>query len=304
MTHISIIIIHYNNKKQTTTCLKSLTDLKTSGFKYRVVVIDNGSQERFTLPEALSPQLFEVVRSEANLGFTGGNNLAIKYAIEKYNSDYVVLLNNDTVVEPQFLKHLYEAQLANPRAGVLCPLIYFMPNQEYHSDSYRQSERGKVLWFGGGSIDWNHLAAFHRGVDEVDRAHFDTVQKMDFATGCCMFISREVLEKSGTFDERYFLYLEDVDLSLRIKKKGYDLLFCPKAKIWHENAGSSGGPGYSIQNYYLTRNRLLFALLHGNLKQQYIAVRLLLQYLYKGNEYQRRAVLHLLTLQLGKQPLA
>lgn len=303
MKHISIILVHYNNEAQTINCLESLQDIRRDGLDYKVLVIDNGSQQKFLLPSKLENKRFEIIRSETNLGFSGGNNLGIQYAVENYNSDYLVLLNNDTIVDRNFLYHLYKAYQTQDNVGILCPLIYFKAGNEYHN-SYAKKDRGNVIWFGGGSIDWNHLSAFHRGVDELDKGQFATIQDMDFATGCCMFIDREVLEKVGGFDERYFLYLEDVDLSLRIRENGYSLLLCPESKIWHENAGASGGPGLPTQDYYLTRNRLLFSFLHGNTKQKLIALRLGMQYLIKGSIYQKRALWHILTLQLGKQPLA
>lgn len=299
---ISIIIIHYNNEEQTLNCLRSLEAVVTDNFRYNVIIIDNGSQKTFELPSTFSEKKFITIHSATNLGFSGGNNLGVQYAVEHYNSDYIVLLNNDTVVDKYFLKEMYRVKLAHPEAGVVSPLIYFMPNREFHQ-GYRREEIGNIIWFAGGSIDWKHLAAFHRGVDEVDRGQFNEVQEMDFATGCCMLITREVLEKTGVFDERYFLYLEDVDLSLRIRNLGYSLILAPEAHVWHENAGSSGGPGLATQDYYMTRNSFLFAFLHAHTKNKYTALRLLFRNLTQGNEYQRKAVLHFLTAQFGKQPV-
>jgi len=302
--HISLILINYNTKSDTDECLKSLSVLKTKGFSYNVVVVDNGSMESYSLPRTLtSNKKFEVVRSEANLGFTGGNNLGIYYAIEKYNSDYTLLLNNDTVVEPHFLQKLIDCSEDHSEYGLICPKIYFYKGNEYHKKSYSRSQLGSVLWYAGGSIDWPNLAAFHRGVDEVDRGQFDTFSDSDFATGCCVLIKREVLEKVGTFDKRYFLYFEDVDLSVRAHDARYGIGFCPEAVVWHKNAGSSGGAGSSVHNYYIARNRLLFAFKHGGNKSKLVGLRVLLQYLLSGTNYQKTAVLHFLFRRFGKQPI-
>ena len=239
--HISLVIVNYNTKSDTDECLKSLAKVSGREIKFTVIVVDNGSIEQYQLPRGLDKKRFEVVRSEANLGFTGGNNLGIFYSIEKYNSDYVLLLNNDTVVDTLFLKRLAECSQENPEYGLICPKIYFYKGNEYHKKEYARSELGSVLWYAGGSIDWQNLAAFHRGVDEVDRGQFDSFQGSDFATGCCVLIKREVLEKVGTFDKRFFLYFEDVDLSVRTRRAGYEIGFCPASIVWHKNAGSSGG---------------------------------------------------------------
>lgn len=303
--HISLIVINYNTKVDTDECLKSLSAVKTAkDVSFNVVVVDNGSLDEYSLPRSLSPKKqFEVVRSEANLGFTGGNNLGIYYAIEKYNSEYVLLLNNDTTVDPKFLQELLDCSEEHPEHGLICPKIYFYKGNEFHKKSYSRTQLGSVLWYAGGSIDWQHLAAFHRGVDEVDRSHFDTPTETDFATGCAVLIKREVLEKVGTFDKRFFLYFEDVDLSERAKNAGYTIGFCPSSVVWHKNAGSSGGSGSSVHNYYIARNRLLFAVKHGSIKTKLVGLRVLLQYALMGSYYERMAVADLLLRRFGKQPI-
>lgn len=302
MRHISIIIVNYNTPEDTSECLRSLVKIKHSSFEYAVCVVDNGSKQLYELPADVPKKRFEVIRSDANLGFTGGNNLGIYTAIEYYNSDYVLLLNNDTIVDKNFLEELLAQAEEDPEVGMICPKIYFSPEMEFHN-SYSSDERGSILWYAGGSIDWQHLVAFHRGVDEVDRGHFDSQSSSDFATGCCVLIQREVLEKIGTFDKHFFLYMEDVDLSVRAREAGYTIAFCPIAVVWHKNAGSSGGSGSELQEYYQTRNRLYFAFKHGSWKVKAIASILILRYLVIGNKAQRTGALHVLTGQFGKQQL-
>lgn len=303
MLHISILLINYNSSKDTIACLKSLKKVSTTGFKTNIVIVDNGSIEEFQLPKSLQQSNVEVIRSEANKGFTGGNNLGIYYAIEKYNSDYVLLLNNDTTVDKKFLKELLSVAESDSKIGMVGSKIYFSPGFEYHKDSYKKSDLGNVLWYAGGSIDWKHLVAFHRGVDEVDKGQFDSQEESDFVTGCSMLVKREVLEKVGVFDKKYFLYLEDVDWSIRAQLAGYSLAFAPRSIVYHKNAGSSGGSGSLIHEYYQTRNRLLFAYKYGNWETILTAVRLIIQYLLFGTKAQRLGVLHALTFQFGKQPI-
>ena len=182
MIHISIIIVNYNSQKDTLECLDSLSNIKSFGFKYSILIVDNASKEPLVLPKRFQLPNIEVIRSESNLGFTGGNNMGIHYCIEKYNSDFVLLLNNDTTVDPSFLKELVGHAEKYPKAGLISSKIYFTKGREYHLESYKKEELGKVFWYAGGSIDWDHLVAFHRGVDEVDRGHFDNQTKCDFAT--------------------------------------------------------------------------------------------------------------------------
>lgn len=303
MTHISIIIVHYNTPKETNECLLSLNSLLCKNFEYSVVVVDNGSRIPYQLPSKVSKRKVTIVRSDSNLGFTGGNNLGIYQAVERFNPDYIGLLNSDTVVDRRFLNELHQALVANPTVGLISPKIYFYPGNEYFK-GYARANKGNILWYGGGSIDWRHLAAYHRGVDEVDRGHFDSQKQSDFATGCCVLVRREVLEKIGTLDKRYFLYFEDVDFSVRAVRAGYEVGFAPKAVVWHKNAGSSGGSGSKIHQYYQARNRFYFALKHGSLRAKMVALKLMVRTLIFGSRSARIGVLHAVFGQFGKQQVS
>ena len=304
MKHVSVILVHYNNSVTTNTCLRSLSAVSTPGFTCQFIIVDNGSIRNYVLPKIVrKSKKYIVIRSDANLGFTGGNNLGIHFAVEKNNSQYIFLLNNDTTIEKYALRNLLKELENRKEVGIICPKIYFSAGKEYHKKSYKNSERGRVLWFAGGSIDWSHLIAFHRGVDEVDIGQFDSVTETEYATGCALLIRREVLEKIGFLDKRYFMYLEDVDLSLRAKKAGYSIAFCPTAVVWHDNAGSSGGSGSSLHVYYQERNRYLFALTHGSPAVLPTVFRLQLQAMLSGNPMRRKAVIDFYTRSFGKQSL-
>lgn len=280
MIHVSIVITHYSGSEDTRECLKSLQKIKHPHFRFSVIVVENGSKEPFEFKKSESPTQTVLIKSDSNLGFPGGNNLGIKEAVQRYHPDYVLLLNNDTTVDPQFLEELVKTAENNQDVGMVSPLIYFYPGREYYKDAYSQDQIGKVIWFAGGSIDWNNLDCFHRGVDEVDRNQFQNQASTDFATGCCVLVSRKVLDTVGLLDSRYFLYLEDVDWSLRTKSAKFKLLFTPKAKIWHKNAGSSGGSGSPLQLYYQTRNRLFFFTKYAFLKPSHSPLGDGIEYLY------------------------
>jgi len=181
----------------------------------------------------------------------------------KNGADYIFILNNDTEIDSSCLVSLVEAAKLHPKAGILTPKIYYAPGFEFHQDRYTDNEKGKVIWYAGGEVDWVNILGRHFGVDEVDRGQFDKQKEVFFATGCAFLGRREVFEKVGFFDDRFFLYLEDLDFSLRAIKAGFKILFIPQAVVYHKNAVSSGGSGSKLQNYYLTRNRLLFGFKHG-----------------------------------------
>lgn len=303
MDHISIIIVNYNTDKDTKECLASLADLSAKNFRYSIIVVDNGSQKPLKLAKNFPQEHVEVIRSESNLGYTGGNNLCITYAIEKYNSEFVCLLNSDTTVHPDFLEHLYDTLKDQVPGGLVSAKIYFSKGYEFHKQAYSRNQLGSVLWYAGGSIDWPNLIAFHRGVDEVDRGHFNYQPNSDFCTGACVLISREVLETIGLFDEKLFLYFEDTDLSVRAQRRGFQILFCPEAIIWHKNAGSSGGSGSRLHQYYQTRNRVYFGLKHGSNRVRLTVLSYMLRTFITGNATERKAVFDVATGNLGKEPL-
>lgn len=319
MTSVAIIIVHFNTDEETLECLESLSKIKHKGLTVHTYVVDNGSKNPLHIPERVMSKTTKLIRSDANLGFTNGNNLGITVALRELEPDYFLLLNNDTTVRPDFLEKLVAAAVAEPKLGMAVPKIYFYPGREFHLKSYTPAERGNVLWFAGGSIDWANLDAFHRGVDELDRGQFDNISETEFATGCCILIPRSVLERAGSLDPRYFLYLEDVDWSLRVKQAGFELRFVPESVVWHKNAGSSGGAGSPTHQYYQTRNRLFFFLkyaqyhfLSSDKKNEFSQTRKLVWFylrvlklavekLMMGNTNVRRGALDWLLGHMGKQ---
>ena len=112
-----------------------------------------------------------------------------------------------------------------------------------------------------------------------------------------------MIERVGILDKRYFLYSEDVDYSLRVKRAGYAVLFVPKSIVWHKIGRSSGGAGSKLQQYYQTRNRLLLTFTHGDWKAKLAAVRLILSWIKAGSSAERQGVTDFILGRLGKQPI-
>lgn len=288
MQKILISVLHYNNVNDTINCLKSLLGLNLSGLEIKTYVLDNGSREDFRLNASDYSKInLSILRNNKNAGFTGGHNL-IYEKIQDKDFDFLLLLNNDSIIEKDCLVRMAE-KMKTEKIGAVVPKIYFTKGMEFHKDKYKEKELGRVFWYAGGFIDWENVQSRHRGVDEVDNGQYDKSCEIDFATGACLLLKKEVLRKIGLFDERYFLYFEDADLSQRILKAGYKIVYQPKALLWHNNAGSSG-TGSSLHDYYLTRNRMLFGLKHASLKMKTHLVRESVGLLLHGRKWQKKGV--------------
>lgn len=287
MEAVSLVILHFSDQKLTKQCLISAEKLKSKGFQLKTIVVDNNPKENLT---ALAKQFKKAtfLKTKTNLGFAGGNNVGIKKAIEG-GAEGIFLINNDTLLDKNLVVQLVKVMKADKKIGVLGPKIYFAPGYEYHQSRYKPAEQGKVFWYAGGEIDWRNILASHRGVDEVDRGQYDKKASTDFVSGCAMFIRREVVEKIGLLDERYFLYLEDADFCQRAKKAGFKVVYSPRGKLWHFNAGSSEVGG-SLHDYFLTRNRLLFGFRHATLKAKLALAKESVKLLLKGRPWQRVAI--------------
>ena len=300
MKNVFVSILNFNGNKNTIECVESLKKINISGFKLTILIIDNGSAEKLNLKNDSWGEIYlKIIRSEMNLGFSGGHNLGFKYIMTQ-NADYVIVLNNDTYVDRNFLQELIRVSDKNNKAGILVPKIYFAPGFEFHKDKYSKKEQGKVFWYAGGIMDWDNVIGHHRGVDEVDRGQFDQVEETELATGCCMMIKREVLDRVGLFDDKYYLYYEDSDLNVRTKKAGFKIVYIPKSVIFHKNAGSAGGSGSRLQDYYITRNRLLFGMRYAPLKAKIALIRESLKILLAGRYWQKRGIIDFYLGRLGR----
>lgn len=278
--NVAIIILNYNGKEVLSECLESVRKLRGD---CHPVVVDNASTDRSA--EVVETKFSEVtlVKNATNLGFAEGNNVGIRLALQK-GFEAVMLLNNDTKVDPGLVGQLLAAH--TPLAS---PKIYFYPGFEFHHARYKDTDRGKVIWYAGGSIDWDNVWGVHRGVDEVDRGQYDRADELEFATGCCLLIRREVFDQIGLFDPRYFLYYEDLDFCVRARRAGLTIRYTPAAILWHKNAQSSASGG-SLQKYYFTRNRLLFGMRYASWRTKTALIRQSAKQLVTGTAAEKQGV--------------
>ncbi|MCK5084504.1 MAG: glycosyltransferase family 2 protein [Candidatus Pacebacteria bacterium] len=250
---VYIIVLNWNGKEDTLECLESLEKINYSN--YKIVVVDNGSEDDSVSETKKQFPKVKIIENKKNLGFAGGNNVGIKYAINS-GARYVLLINNDTMVEENFLSELVEVGESDEKVGVLGSKIYF------HSEPDR-------IWFAGGKVSWLKNKGTHIGLDQIDNGQYDKIKETDYLTGCCLLIKREVIEKIGVLEEDYFLYYEDTDFSLRAKNANYKIVYVPKSKIYHKISRSTK-PGSSDYIYYHTRNGLVMARRTGSLLSKII----------------------------------
>ena len=297
MKKIFGVILHYKGRDLTYRCISSLQRINKRGFRLEIVLVDNCSPQPVDRFKKEFKNLV-MLKNAQNLGFAEGNNVGIRYAL-KNKADWVLILNNDTTVAPDLLIQLIKQSPLINQSGILGPKIYFAPGYEYHKKRYKPNQRGKVFWYAGGIIDWKNVYCSHRGVDEVDSGQYDKVEETDFVSGCAMLVKREVFEKIGLFDSRYFLYLEDVDFCQRAKKAGFKIIYVPGGKVWHYNASSSGVGG-ALHDYFITRNRLLFGMKYAPLRTKIALLKESFRILFKGRRWQKIGVRDFYLKKFGK----
>lgn len=246
MPKVFIIVLHYHSVEDTKECLKSLEKLDYDNFE--VVLINNGTKDDLNshIRSISNHSQIRIITNKKNLGFAGGNNIGIKYALNKY-ADYILLLNNDTIVEPNFLKELVKIGESDEKTGILGPIIY------QYKKSKIKNQKDKIH-FAGGKINW----LYTKGIHETHNIKHET-REVDYITGCCLLIKRKVIEKIGLMPEDYFLYFEDADWCLKARKAGFKcVVVSNKGKIWHKVSQSAVEASFSYI-YYHFRNGLLLS---------------------------------------------
>ena len=290
---IAIVVLNYNGKENTLVCINSIKKLNKSNYKVELIVVDNASNDGSS--EALSKiKDIMLVKNDKNLGYSGGNNIGIKHALS-LGSEYILILNNDTIVEKSLIINLINSA---KKGDIVSPKIYFAKGFEFHKNRYKKEDLGKVIWYAGGKIDWQNVIGIHIGVDEVDHGQFSKRLEINLATGACILIRRQVFKKIGFFDEKYFLYLEDMDFCVRAKRAGFKIIFEPKAILWHKNASSGGGSGSGLQDYYISRNRLLFATKYAKARTKFAVFKQILSQI--NSPIKRKALIDFVTFNFGK----
>jgi GT2 family glycosyltransferase len=235
---VYVVVLTWNQRQVTLDCLESLAQMTYPNF--RTLVVDNGSTDGTA--EAIKGRFpdVEIIVNERNLGYPGGCNVGLRYALNR-GADYIFAINNDVTVDPAILDELMR-EIA-PDVGILAPKIYSA------SDPNR-------IWSVGGQRHRLTLEMTHRGDGELDRGQWNEVLERDYLIGCAHLFSRSLLEDIGLLDAGFFLYYDDPDICMRAQQAGYRLLMVPRALMWHTGADSSGGVGTPRERYYMARSNV------------------------------------------------
>jgi GT2 family glycosyltransferase len=245
---VSIVVVNWNGFDVTRECLASLAAIDYTN--YEVVLVDNGSADGSADKLAAEFPDTIVLRNRENLGFTGGNNVGMRCALER-GTDYILLLNNDTVAAPNFLTELISVAESDERIGILNPKIYYF-------------DPPTKLWYAGGVyIPWIGIGT-HIGAGKSDHPRYSKMKDVSFVTGCAFLIKAAVIREIGLLDERFFYTSEDTDWSIRAIRAGYRALYVPASVIWHKQSYDvKRNAGKSFRDYYNIRNIILLARKHA-----------------------------------------
>jgi GT2 family glycosyltransferase len=236
------IVLNHNGWKDAVECVTSL--LNSSYRNLKCVLVDNGSTDNSVaeLTALAYKNGITLLRSVTNLGIAGGNNLGIRYALEQ-QVDYVLLVSNDVIVDPDCVERLVMVAQSDQRVAAVGPKVLYY------------SEPG-IIWFAGAKINVWLARAPHIGANRPDR-HLSGIHDVDLLMGCAILVRRQVFEELGLFDERYFFQNEDLEFSYRIKRAGWKIKVDMDARVYHK-VGRTIGTESPERWYYATRNRLLF----------------------------------------------
>lgn len=254
---VLIIIVCFNQVDLTLACLASLE--KLSYLAADVLIVDNASSDGTV--EQVQQQFPQaaVMASGENLGYAGGNNLGLRYALE-HDYAYALLLNNDTEVAPDFVTQLVDICEQDGTVAAAGPKTFFF-------------DRPNVLWAAGGCIDWRAGGRTSmRGFNEADTGLFNQVEDVDFAPGCALLVRLATVADVGLLDERFGMYYEETEWCVRMKRAGHRVVYVPTSKVWHKvQLGRHEWTPYVT--YYMARNRLLFLrLTHASMRTWLVAI--------------------------------
>ena len=221
---VNIIVLNWNQKDFSIKCIASLKE--TTYKNKRIIFVDNGSDDGSSKSvKSLHPDV-EIIQSKNNLGYAGGNNFG--FSSIKHPSKFTIFLNNDTFVDPSFIEPLISELENNSRSMQTVPKIFY-------------AKEKNAVWYGGGKVNLALSLIRHIGIRSNKTEKYNNRIEVDYATGCCFCIRSDDFTRLGMFDERYKMYCEDVDLSLKIIKDGGKIIYIPTSNVWHHVSISLGG---------------------------------------------------------------
>ncbi len=222
---VYIIVLNWNGRDLTLDCLKSLEKIQYDN--YKILVVDNGSSDGSRKKITKQYPNIEILQLDKNIGYAAGNNAGFKF-IKIKNPDYVIFLNNDTIVDSNFIEPLVNPLVDNLEIYQTVPKIFY-------------ADSPNKIWYAGGKVNFWIGLVNHKGIRKEDNISFNQLEYTDYATGCCFCVRYKDFEELSGFDTSFPMYAEDVDLSLRIRADGKKILYVPNSIIWHKVSASIGG---------------------------------------------------------------
>jgi len=236
---LQIVIPTYNRARDLIACIQSL--LAAGAFEDQIIVVDNYSQDdTISKVKDFFPEVI-LIQLENNLGAAKASNIGFKYVLDHFpDAAYVLRLDSDTVVAPNFFLQLLNGPEKSESIGILGPKIYFYdsPNQ---------------IWYAGADAHPWHFGALNTHIGEMDSPSNSQLKNVDYVWGAAMLIKRDVIQKTGGFDPDFFIYHEEIDFCRRVQTLGYNLVYVPDAHVWHK-VGSSGNNAFTA--YYWNRSKI------------------------------------------------
>mgnify|MGYP001469703498 FL=1 len=221
---IYLIVLNWNDKELSRKCLSSIE--KVSYSNYEVLIVDNNSEDGSVEFFKQHFPNYDILSLKDNLKYAGGNNAAVDY-LQPNEEDYLVFINNDTIVSSDFLDHLIDPFLNDPNCIITVPKILFAMDIN-------------KIWYAGGLVNMWKGTIDHIGIRNFDAPRYSFMMETDYATGCCLCISYNDFKKLNYFDTTFNMYCEDVDLSIRAKKMNRKIVYSPKSIILHSVSQSLG----------------------------------------------------------------
>ena len=247
---VTVVILNYNHAIDTIECLRSLESVKYPN--YEIVVVDNGSTDGSLKKIKEAFPSISLINNHKNLGFAEGNNVGIRYAMNSA-TDYVFLLNDDTIVDKGCIDRLVTVGESADNIGVIGPIVC------------QYGKRDKV-YAEYGVVSYREAVTTLVGYGRTFRKNINQPKDVDFVIGCAFMIKRKAIEKVGLLDSQYFAYHEEVDWCMRTKANGFRVVYVPDVIVWHKGAASTGGEDYSnlVKRYLVGRNSVIFMKKHGS----------------------------------------
>jgi GT2 family glycosyltransferase len=242
--YVVIVILNTNRRTDTLACLSSLA--QSTHHHYQVIVLDNDSSDGSVAAIRTAFPRVQIIELTQNLGYAGNNNVGIEAALVQ-GADWVFVLNEDTVVDPACIAALVQVGERDARTGILGPMVY-----HHDEPNMIQSAGGRLGRY------WQSL---HIAKDEPDLGQFQEPQRVEWVSGCGIFVRRAVIEQVGMLDARFFYYWEETEWCVRASHAGWRIVHVPQAKLWHKGVQRNYQPKPSL-TYYSTRNRLLLLSKH------------------------------------------